>query len=235
MKRTVVAPLLALLALPAFAATPAPVAAAFRTMNATPGGWAFTQTTVENGKKTIETFDPSLPAARQWTLVLKEGRTPTAADLEEYAADLVTRAEKKKMKENAAGDDPAAAAIRPGSLRLVRESGDAAVYEFRLPVDDPDAAKLIDVMKGRLTVGKSAPHPFVLEIFAEKPISPVVSVRIDRMYTRVEYRPAVPGGPLLPYEERSQVRGKIMMLKKLDEDSVVTYSDYRNLGAASRP
>ncbi|MFZ2490317.1 MAG: hypothetical protein WA208_02420 [Thermoanaerobaculia bacterium] len=198
-----------------------------------PTAWAYTRTTVEKDGRKVETFDPSKTEGQEWQLVSKDGRTPSQSERAEY------RKEKSKGKRKSARGPKGelAAMIRPGTLKLVRESASQAVYEFRLAVDDEDkddevAREMIGLMKGRLTVAKDGAWLQIFELENEKPMKPMTGVRIDQMQTKMTYRAPSAGLPPLISEMRVTLRGRAMLVKKLDQDTVATYSDYRRVTAA---
>jgi hypothetical protein len=194
--------------------------------------WAYTQTTVTNGKKTIESFDPSRPEADQWVLVLKNGRAPSPRDLREHRSEHSKRRspgrEKKGSKEALSG------LIREGSLELIADAKDAVTYGFRLPAETSEQARLADQLRGLLTIGKGRPHAVTIEIQSEGPIAPFPAVHIESMRTRMEFRPVTAGGPVMPFEMRSSIRGRALKLKSLDTDSVITFTDYRRVVDTAR-
>ena len=42
-----------------------------------PKGWAYTLTTTKGGDTSIERYDPGQPIGAQWTLLQRDGRSPT--------------------------------------------------------------------------------------------------------------------------------------------------------------
>src|SRR5688572_13642317 len=75
-----------LVAASAFAAAPPELARALETFRSDPPrGWSFTQTTHAEGKSTVERYDAAKPDFDRWSLVQKNGRSPNAHELQEYA------------------------------------------------------------------------------------------------------------------------------------------------------
>lgn len=214
------------------AATPPIVTEALKAMDDDDRNWAFVQTTVDNGKTRVERFDPSRPKAEQWTLTLTEDRAPTPREQTEYrkkrAKELETvEARKEDPKRKEGGND----LIREDSLVLLRETVVQVVYSFRPPPGDDDEDMFADHIKGTLTIGKSRPHAFTIEMKNETPMKPMTGVRIDRFSMTMEFRLVTPDGPVLPHRFEASVRGKALLVKSLNQDTVTTFSEYRKVAA----
>ncbi|MHB0971676.1 MAG: hypothetical protein ACYC7A_20940 [Thermoanaerobaculia bacterium] len=217
-----------LLASSILAATPPIVTEALKAMDNDDREWSFVQTTVDNGKTRVERFDPSRPIAEQWTLTLTEDRAPTPREQTEYrekrAKERVKAEARKKDPKRKEGENDL---IREDSLVLLRENAEQVVYSFRPPPGDEDEDAFADHIKGTLTIGKSRPHAFTIEMKNDTPLKPMTGVRIDRFAMTMEFRPVTPRGPVLPFRFEASVRGKALLLKSLNQDTVTTFSEYR--------
>jgi hypothetical protein len=222
---------LLLLVLPPGAAADKPLIAveALRALGSSEETWSWVQTTFEHGRKTkVERFDPSRPE-EQWTLVESNGRAPTARELSAYSrkqANDRRRLEERRTKRGEQKSDYEEL-IREGSLKLIREDLEQVVWGFLPPVKDTDMAELAHSIKGTLTIGKRAPHWFTIEMASEN-VKLAPSVHIERMYVRLVFRPLAGGGPVMPYESESVFRGRLL-LKRVNEHTVTTYSEYRKV------
>jgi hypothetical protein len=219
----------------AVAESPPIVVEALKALSSTEGTWSWVQTTVEHGRRTkIERFDPSLPEDEQWTLVESKGRAPTARELGAYRKGRAKDRRHQEQRSAKQGEqkNDFEELIRDGSLELIREDLEQVVWRFLLPVKDPDMAELSHSMEGTLTIGKRHPHWFTIEMGNEKPVKPAPSVHIERMYVRLAYRPLSGDGPVMLYETESVFYGRLLLLKRVNEHSVTTYSEYRNVAAS---
>lgn len=219
------------LALPLSAQVPPLVKSAFDNVEMRPE-YAFKQTTADGDGKRVETFDPSLPEGHQWQLVSKNGRTPTASELSAYKKEKASGEKRGRGKNGGKKEiEGLSSMVRPGSLRLVSETPAEATYEFRLPVEDGDerGREFVDALKGRLVISKSGPWVHVLEFENERPLKPITGVKIERIYTKMTFLAPAAGLPGLLGEVRGTVRGRAMLVKSLDQDSVVTFSEYRRV------
>jgi hypothetical protein len=230
MKALAAAFLLLFLASSLLAATPPIVTEALKAMDGDDRDWAFVQTTLENGKKRVERFDPSKPIAEQWALTLTEDRVPTPREQTEYrkkrAKERETVEARKKDSKGKEGENDL---IREDTLVLLRENAEQVVYSFRPPPGNEDDDQFAIAMKGTLTIGKNRPHPFIIEMKNETALKPMTGVRIDRVAMKMEFRPVTPEGPVLPFRFEASVRGKALLLKSLNQDTVTTFSEYRRV------
>jgi hypothetical protein len=213
------------------AARPPIVVEALKALSADDGTWSWVQTTVEHGRRTmVERFDPSRQGER-WTLVENDGRAPTARELSAYRkrkASEDRRIEERKAETGRQKDD-FDELIRKGSLKLLREDAELAVWSF-LPPETGEMAELEDAIKGTLTIGKRRPHPFTIEMTNDSPMRLAPGIRIERMYVRLDFRPLPGGGPVVLHQSESVLRGRFLV-KRLNEQTVTTYGDYRKIAA----
>ena len=194
--------------------------------------FAFTQTTVDGDGRKVEKFDPTRPKGHEWQLVTKNGKAPTSSELSAYAKEKA-EAEKHQGKKNGKDEkkDGFSSMVRPDSLRLVSETPTEARFEFRLPAEDGDerGREIVDSLIGRLVISKNGPWLHVLELENQKPIKPITGVKIERMYTKMTFLAPAAGLPGLLGELRATVRGRAMLVKSLDQDTVTTFSEYRKV------
>jgi hypothetical protein len=88
-------------------------------------GWAYTQTTVDEGRKTIERFDPGRPELVRWTLVEKDGGAPSAPELQQYR-------ERKARRVLTAGPPPLKNQLDLDTAELLEETSTRWRYRFHL-------------------------------------------------------------------------------------------------------
>ncbi|MHB0969020.1 MAG: hypothetical protein ACYC7A_14565 [Thermoanaerobaculia bacterium] len=189
--------------------------------------WSYVKTTTGNTRARAEHFDPSLPEESRWTLLEIAGRTPTADERAEYAEER----EAERMFANAdhvSDGKVADGLIRDGSLVLLRENDEQVVYSFR-PFVGSAVAEFAEAMKGTLTIAKRYPHAFTIEMRNEKPVAPFTGFHINRIFTRLVFRPVTPDGPVLPYELEATLRARAMTVKRLDENSVIRFTQYKKV------
>ena len=217
---------LALLLLPcslAFAGAPADVAqavASFRPDGAK--GWAFVQTTKTASESTVERYDPAKPVFTQWTLVKKDGHEPTQEDITTYM----------QMQSRASGGATAptlANQLDTSQAVLVSESADTATY--RCPVKPGESGDdIAEYLQATFTYHKPTRTITSVVIASQQPFSPQFGISITEMKTSMRYSIPGDGKPSLLQEVTSHVRGRAFMVKSLDADMTLTYSDYAKAG-----
>jgi hypothetical protein len=213
--------LIPLLAAAGLRAAPLPpeLAAALKNFRADgPKGWSFNQETTAGSESLLEHFDPAEPEARRWTLLKKNGRAPTADELQAYNEDRLHRAggfiaPRIQDQLDLATATPAGA-------------GDGLEkWTFRLDpggIDDRSAAFMaVTVTFHQAT--RSIEH---VEIASTGPFSPVLGVKIAETKTQMDYSLPAADRPSLLQRVTLRVRGRAFWFKSLDQDMSVTYSDY---------
>lgn len=199
---------------------PAPYRAALARFSAdVPRGWAYTATTTRNGETSVERFDPARPRDAQWTLLMRNGRPPTADEAARYRSYRITTSTSTTRATFERGD------IDPGSAELVREDATHAVFRcrFRQDVDDD----LLNHLELTLTFRKepAAVEKFVLRL--TEPFSPVLAMKMQELTVEMSLAAATADAPALPRESSSRFRGRVLFFKSIAEDVRVLYADFR--------
>jgi hypothetical protein len=201
------------------AAAPAELAAALQSFRSDPPrGWSFTQTTTAERKSTVERCDASKPEFDRWTLVKKDGRAPTAQELQDYA--------EARSRRSRTGTAPSLVD------QLVLEAVETLAHTaeritFRCPLRPGESRdKTALFLRATLVVHKPSQTIESVELANVETFSPTFGVKIATLKTRMTY--SLPDGetPSLPVRVDTHVRGSAFLFKSLDADMTVAYSDY---------
>jgi hypothetical protein len=212
-----------LLASVAAAAVPPALDAALKNFRADPPrGWSYTQTTAAQGESTVERYDATKPEFERWSLVQKNGRTPTAGETATY--------NEIRSRRSRGGTAPKLTdQIDTTSIEILADTPERATFRTRLAPGergDVTAAFL------RLTVVVHKPTATIaaLELTSAGEFSPTFAVKIAEMKTAMTY--SLPAGdtPSFPEKVTTRVRGRAFLFRSLDADMTVTYSDYAKAG-----
>lgn len=207
-------------------------------------GYAFRMNKVESGVTSIATFDPAKPPARAWELLQKDGRTPTTKEIESFRKERAKREKerdeqrKKDTKGKRGGDRDLRELIAPGSLQLISETAERAIYRFTMQSDDEDMKAMVESIRGTLAISKAAPHVESLDLASTGEMKPMTGVKIAEFRLTLTFLPPDSHGRALPSTIRSVVKGRAMLVKKIDQDMSVAYSDYakrQSPGGATTP
>jgi hypothetical protein len=212
--------LLALLAaVPLAASVPAELQtaiAAFRTEP--PKGWAFTQTTVAEGKSTVERYEAARPEFDRWKLLSVDGRKPNPDELARYGD---TRARRSR-----GGTAPhLGTQLDPASARIVGDDGQRLTLQLKLkPGELSD--RTAEHLQATLVWHKATRAIERLELGNTAEFSPAFGVTIRQVRTAIGY--SLPEGdtPALPREVSTRQRGTAFWFKTLDAEMSVTFTDY---------
>jgi len=179
--------------------------------------WAYTQTTVDGDRKTIERFDPGRLEFVRWTLIEKDGGAPTVQELQQYR-------ERKARRVLTAGPPPIKDQLDLGTAELLEETPTCWRYRFHLKPgggDDRAAAH----MRATLTISKAAASIETLALENIEPFSPALFVRVEQMRTVMTYSLPTAEEPSHLQRVEAHVRGRAIV-RPLDQTVVVTYSDF---------
>jgi hypothetical protein len=180
-------------------------------------GWAYTQTTDDEGRKTIERFDPGRPEFVRWTLVEKDGSAPSAPELQHYR-------ERKARRVLTAGPPPLKDQLDLDTAELLEETPVRWRYRFHLKPGGSDDRAAVH-LRATLTISKAAAAIETLALENIEPFSPAFFVKIELMRTVMTYSLPTAAEPSHLLRVEAHVRGRAV-LKSLEQSVVVTYSDF---------
>lgn len=201
------------------AAAPAELAAALKDFRSDPPkGWSFTQTTAAEGRSTVERCDAARPEFDRWKLLQKDGRAPTAEELRTYGEG--------RSRRSRAGTAPKLTdQLDLTTVETVAQTPERATYRCRLrPGETRD--QTAPHLRATLVLHRPTRTIESVELASAEPFSPTFGVKIAELKTTMTY--SLPRGetPSLPQQVTTRVRGRAFMLKSLDADMTVTFSDY---------
>ncbi|MFA6958947.1 MAG: hypothetical protein WC538_24000 [Thermoanaerobaculia bacterium] len=203
-------------------------------------GYAYRMSKTEAASTEVAIFDPAKPEGQTWRLLQKDGKTPTAKEMEEFRKERAEREkkrveQKKESKSKGKGDKELREMIAPESVQLISETAERATYRFKMRADDEDAKKFADAVRGTLVIAKAAPHVESLDLASTGEIKPMTGVKIAEFHLALTFLPPDAYGQALPASVHSVVRGRAMLVKKLDQDATITFSDYARRASPVTP
>lgn len=211
--------LLCALAVSSFAAAPPALEtalAAFRTDG--PRGWSFTQTTAGDGHRRVERYDAAQPEFNRWTLLQEDGHAATPDELADYRDKLSRRSR--------GGTAPRVTdQLDLATLETVADDAEHTTYRCRLKPGEP-GDETARYLRATLVLHKPTHTIESFEIAATEPFSPTFGVKIAEMRTRMTYSLPEAGRPSLLLQSSTRLRGRAFLLKSLDADLLVTFTNY---------
>jgi len=220
--------LLGVLAFPLRAEVPPELAAALDSFRSEPPrGWSFTQTTVAEGRSTVEHFDAARPEFARWSLVRKDDRAPTPAELQEYG-----EGRSRRSRTGTAPD------LKDQFLLAAVElvSTTATHVTYRCPLRQGESRDhTARHLRATLVVHRASRTVETVELANHAPFSPAFGVKIAELRTRMTYSLPQDGRPALPEQVTTRVRGTAFWFKSLDGDLTVTFSDYVRVARPGTP
>ncbi|MEO6993061.1 MAG: hypothetical protein ABI273_05510 [Lacunisphaera sp.] len=171
-----------------------------------PPHWAFSLTTVQEGRRTSERFDPSQSPTEQWSLLETEGRKATPQDIDKYFR-YKARQVPGPIKATFHKDD-----IEPGTLQLVRENAEHAVYHCTFREVSSNTDKMLGHLSLLLTINKRLGYVERYRMTLDEPYSPVFSVKMNELVVTMDFSPPDATHPSLPARSSSHFVGRIFLL-----------------------
>lgn len=227
---SIIAPLVSLAMLggvPLLAETPTLVEQAIENMEKTDiDDWSYTVTTSRSGKKTVERHDATKPEGSRWQLLLKNGESPTADEIAEYLAAKHDQAERRRRRGQEERENEISAMVDPSSLTLLADEPTRATYSFRMKIDDENDRKFADHVESTLVVDKALPHIERLEMKSAEEFKPMTGVKISEFRVLMRFDRDPVSGAILPLTIATTIKGRAFLVKSLDEDIVISFTDY---------
>lgn len=181
--------------------------------------WAYTLTTQVDGTRTVEKYDPSQTTDRRWQLVIKEGKTPAAKDLAKYAEERRKRGGRSNTKNIRSLIDPS---------KILILSNDAARIYCRIELKKQDAGEGVEIpsISGTLTVLREPPQVERWDVASTAKFGKAGVFSISEMRFGMSFQQAPERAGVLPRSVSSRIRGRALIFKSLNVDSLATYSDF---------
>jgi hypothetical protein len=207
----------------ALAAVPAELAAALQDYRGdAPRGWSFTQTTSAEGKSMVEHCDAAKPEFSRWSLVQQDGRAPTSDETRTY--------DEMRSRHSSGGTAPKLTdQLDLTVLETVSDTPARATYRCHLKPGEAgdETAKYL---RATLVVDKPTHTLISLELASTGEFNPTFGIKIAEMKTTLTYSVPSDGRPSLPEQVTTRVRGRAFLIKSLDAEMTVSFTDYVRVG-----
>ena len=215
--------LLCMTASATLANVPPDLASALKTFRTdAPRGWSFTQTTHAQGQSRVEHFDAARPEFDRWTLLTQDGRAPSQEEQNEHKQKLTRRSSNRTaplLTEQLDLSHPETVSETPGRAT------------YRCPLKPGEAGdKTAAFLRVTLVVHKPTQCIESLEIANTGEFSPTFGVKIVEMKTVMTYSLPSANTPSLPLTVATHLRGRAFLVKSLDAEMTVVFSDYAKAG-----
>lgn len=214
----------------------APLTEALAALDRPRGCWAYTATvtTHRDGKTTIdvERFDPSQPDERLWTLVTRDGKSPTDAEQAKYRRTRLSKWQSKQdaAKKRKSAPERAARSALYANLKVERPTGDGPVsFSFDREaksgllagIPGSHETYLIDEAAGRVVHEE--------KMFLTPASALGGSVQLLALEVAIDYTVIDPSVAPFPAKTKAHSHMKYLGHDSGDVFSETNYSDYRRV------
>lgn len=228
------------LAGPAFAAPPKPVADALAQISTSGGklasGWRYLQTITGTQQSEKLAYDASLPDGRRWTVLSVNGKKPSREQARELAGQSKQTHGKGRGGSLALGAD---SWLSTSHYRLVDSSGDRLVYQIQPlpgPHADSSTISMLKHLSGQFVVAKKDHSPLSLTLDNFESFSPRFGVEIKSFQLKILFtRLAAGSRPVVARKVSTEAKGKVFWIKGFDARTKVVLSDFAPVSATVKP
>src|SRR5689334_18123144 len=187
--------------------------------------WAYIVATTNGSESKRESHDPARGPKQPWQLLLKNGKEPTEKERKKHAD------ERRRHGAGLAGRK-LSDLIDRHSLQFDSQDARQIRCAFRLKVSDEDTRFVIDKLRGTLTVNRATGLLESVDVANTERISKTGVLSLSELRIHAQYRPDPARGDPLLQSCWSRVRGRVLMVKSINSDSQIQYSDHRWVGPA---
>jgi hypothetical protein len=183
-----------------------------------PPGWSFTQKTVAGNESLLERYDASKLDFERWSLLEKNGRPASADEQRDYT--------EKQTRRSRGGTAPKITdSLDLATIETLSATAERTVYRCRLKRTDA-SDKTAEFLRATLTMHPPTQTIETFELASSGEFSPSVIVKIREMKTTLTFSVPTADRPSLLLGVSTRLRGRAFLFKSLDQDMVVTRSDY---------
>jgi len=180
--------------------------------------WAYTESSLKEEKLWIGRYDPRRDEDDRWELTSVDGLEPTASEVRKFLHD--------RKEHDSASDSRTTEIVGSDSLELLEETDSHWLFAFVME-DDEDA--LIESVDATIKIIKSGPYVESIDIRNHSDIKPGFGTKLSKFLMRMEFGPAVEGGPIVPHSITVHVTGRAVFLFSVNELETTNYSDFEHV------
>lgn len=184
--------------------------------------WLFTETVATSEGTFVGRHDGRLDEGQRWNLVSVDAREPTDEEREEYLSE--------KERDSDEDDDSIADMVDIESLALIEETDSRWLFEFSPLGGDDEDSDFLEHVNGELEIRKENVHISSIRLHSSKPFKPHFSVKIREFLTHLQFGPIGTMQQIAPVQIKVKIKARALLVKGIEEESLVTYSDYEFVG-----
>lgn len=188
--------------------------------------WAYTETSATSDGTFVGRYDPRLADDKRWALISVDDRAPTDKEREEF----ITRKPGSEESDEDSDDDTIASMINVETLQLIEETESYWLFDFA-PQGGEDEKSFMDNVTGELKITKDYLHLSSIQLRATRPFKPQFGVKISEFLTLMQFGPVGGRQQIAPLSMEFRVKARAFVVKGIDEQSRITFSDYEYVGS----
>jgi hypothetical protein len=185
--------------------------------------WAYSITTIADGKKTIEHYDPSRERGKRWQLLLTESQEPSDKDRRKHGEER--RRNGAGLANRKLGDF-----IDRSTLQIESHDAERIRCTFKFKATDESTRFVLDKLRGTLTVLREPAALEAVDVVNTGKISKPGVVSLNEIKINAKYQIHPERGDPLLHSCSSRIRGRILLVKSISSDLQITYADHRWIG-----
>lgn len=184
--------------------------------------WVFTETIESSEGTFVGRHDGRLDENQRWTLLSVDDREPTDEERDEYLSE--------KRKDDDDDDGSIADMVNVGSMNLKDETESRWLFEFSPIGDDEDDSDFLEHVEGEIEISKNLRHISSIRLQSDKPFKPHFTVKISEFLTHLRFGSVANHSQIVPLQIKVKIKARALLVKGVEEESVITYSDYEFVG-----
>ncbi len=208
-----------------FAETPAMVETALNKLAAdSTNQYSYTKKTIATEETRTIKYDPTEKGSDRWELVSVNGQSPTREVLKAFY-------KKQANNEGKKGRSFTFDSEEMQDFSLKSETAEMIEYSYRIESDKNK--KMTEKLICEIAINKSDTSLAAIKMQITEPVSPMVSVKLEKFHVEMNFDRYQPTGSPVLAQTKTRIKGKAMLFKKIDENVMEKYYDYKLIEEAA--
>ncbi|NOR35938.1 MAG: hypothetical protein GQ577_04245 [Woeseiaceae bacterium] len=184
--------------------------------------WAFTESTLTDGKRWVGKHDPRNNEVDHWTLISVDGRKPNEDELREFAH--------KKEEHETSDSSQRVNIVDVETIELLEETEEYWLLNF---IPDEDEVEFISNVDATVKISKDGRYLEAIDLRNNADIKPGFGTTISTFIMHFQFGPAIEGGPIVPRNMAIKAKGRALLFIGFDETEIIEYSNFEFAGSGN--
>lgn len=162
--------------------------------------------------------DASKEGDDQWQLISINDQPPTKEELKDFYKQMANTSKEGKKSFSLDSND---------MYDFMKISESNGLTTFQCKLNDEKNKKMMDKVICHISVNHSDSTLQSIKMKLTEPVSPMISVKLDEFSIEMNFQKMLDTGATLLQETKTNIKGKVMVFKDLNQQVTERYYDYK--------